>query len=173
MSQPTPTRPLYLPLLQLPDEHDAVYTSLPEEKSATRSESVRAVSNSAAAGPGPLTVPAELRTLLNANNTQLAGCAPKVIGNVAAIYDQDIADTHQSVDLYGAKTYDWVGMKTPGNTAVSSPAQIAMCTFNNTAVPLFDLAAMHQIAEMATGGVADRTRLAWDGMTAEPPEKQQ
>lgn len=173
MLEPIPIRPFPLPVLPLSDEHDAFYTSLLEEKSATRSDSVCAVSDSATAGLAPLAVLAELRILLGANQAQPTECAAGVGDGAAAIYSLDIADTHESMDRHGAKTHDWIGMNAPGNTAVSTPAQIAMCTFNNTAVPLFNLAAMHQIAEMTTGGVVDHARLAWDGVAAEPPEKLQ
>lgn len=114
----------------------------------TRCSSACAGPDAAATGQAFLAVPAGLGTSFEAKLIECVSCLPEKHRR-AVVHDHDhahrVVDSQQPVDLHEAELYDCVSMKTPGNSAVSSPAQIATSQLDSTAVPMFQI-------KMATEG---------------------
>lgn len=115
-----------MPILRLQDQCEASQACPPEEKRVTRCSSACAGPDAAATGQAFLAVPAGLGTSFEAKLVECVSCLP-------ATHRRDVVHD------------DCVSMKAPGNSAVSSPAQIATSQLDSTAVPMFQI-------KMATEG---------------------
>jgi hypothetical protein len=139
-----------VPILRLQDQCEASQACPPEEKRVTRCSSACAGPDAAATGQAFLAVPAGLGTSFEAKLVECVSCLPATHRrDVVHDHDHDhahrVVDSQQPVDLQEAELYDCVSMKAPGNSAVSSPAQIATSQLDSTAVPMFQI-------KMATEG---------------------